>query len=132
MRAAHNTGMKSDVDLSKYYHLRQRDAANKIGVSVTTFIRMMREYGIKKWPYRTIKMINKLTDASNDTSNDTILNIYKDPNYIDHPDCKKYIQELLTKTQTQTKTQRRSLSKDIETVCEEFSSLIFKRPCPQK
>ena len=81
-------------------------------------------------------MINKLTDASNDTSNDTILNIYKDPNYIDHADCKKYIQELLTKTQTQTQTQtktkRRSLSKEIETVCEEFSSLIFKCPCPQK
>ncbi|GAB4815554.1 hypothetical protein N2152v2_002600 [Parachlorella kessleri] len=60
--------LASDItqeDLAKWFHLPAEEACAKLGVSLTVLKRVCRKFGIKRWPFRKVKSLERLIDHLN-------------------------------------------------------------------
>lgn len=49
--------------LQSVFHLKQEDAAKAIGRGLTTFKKLCRQNGIKRWPYRKVNGMKKVISS---------------------------------------------------------------------
>mmetsp|Transcript_24458 Transcript_24458/g.55161 ORF Transcript_24458/g.55161 Transcript_24458/m.55161 type:complete len:140 (-) Transcript_24458:101-520(-) len=69
----------SKKDISLLFHLKQGDAANRLGISLTALKKACRRVGIDKWPYvRATPTLQLVAPCKSDI--DSILAFFEDPN----------------------------------------------------
>ncbi len=58
-------------EIKKYYHYPMNDACPELGVCSTVLKKIMRSYGIKRWPHRKFASINKMLRSLHQSLNKT-------------------------------------------------------------
>lgn len=55
---------KTDIQrVSQYFHLPINDAAKELGMCLTVLKKICRKHGLKRWPHRKLKSIDKILDS---------------------------------------------------------------------